>query len=61
MKHTQFYLSQLADLTKAAEEVSGQWNGDMPGLAEDRANVANEIIEKCAELTELLKSLEECS
>lgn len=27
------------------EEVAGQWDGDFPGSGEDRAHIANEIIQ----------------
>lgn len=49
----------LKNISEYAEEVSGQWNGDNPGRGEDRAGIANDIIEKVAELRELLSALDE--
>jgi hypothetical protein len=46
-------------LKKHMEELSGNWNGKESGLAEDRAMLANDIIEKVKELEELLITLED--
>lgn len=51
---TQLTINQLKSY---AHEVAGSWNGDLPGVAEDRAHIANDIIEKCSELSELLTEL----
>jgi hypothetical protein len=40
------------------EEISGDWNGDEPGLQEERAHIANDIIEKIEEIEELMKELD---
>jgi len=48
----------LANLRDYAEEIAGEWNGDEPGIQEERAECANEIIEKIDELVLLLKELE---
>lgn len=47
----------LKHISEYAEEVSGQWNSKESGRGEDRAGIANDIIEKVAELRELLKEL----
>jgi hypothetical protein len=49
----------LTQLSTAAEQIAGQWNGDNPGRGEERAGVALEIIEKVKELRELMEYLEE--
>lgn len=49
---------KLLALKKEAEEISGNWNGDDPGYAEDQAHIANDIIEKVDELLDLIKELD---
>ena len=44
----------LKQLKKDLEEIAGQWNGDNPGIQEDDASIANEVIEKINEIKELL-------
>ena len=39
------------------EEIAGQWNGDKPGMAEDRAHAALEAIAAIEKLEELLNEL----
>lgn len=51
--------TQLEMLKKHMEEISGNWNGKESGLAEDRAMLANEILEKIKELEELLITMED--
>ena len=48
----------LLHIKNYAEEISGQWNGDESGLAEDRADIVNDIIEKVDELRGLLAQLD---
>lgn len=48
---------ELLKLRKEAEEISGKWNGDNSGYAEDQAHCADEIIEKVDELLELINEL----
>lgn len=48
----------LDKLTSELENISGQWDGNKPGSAEDMAQAANEAIEKIEELKELLAELE---
>lgn len=47
----------LLKLRKEAEEISGNWNGDESGYAEEQATIANDIIEKVDELVELINEL----
>jgi hypothetical protein len=54
----QLHLDALADLEKEAGEISGSWNGDEAGLAEDRAHAADEIVGKVKELKEELEFLQ---
>lgn len=41
------------------EYIAGQWDGDLPGLKEDRAEVANDIIKHVDKIIELLDELNE--
>jgi hypothetical protein len=52
-------MEYLLKLKARMEEISGMWNGDESGLAEDRAHIADEIIAEVDKLIELLKELEE--
>ena len=52
------HLDNLAELDSEAGEISGAWNGDEAGVAEDRAHAADEIINKVHELQELLNYLQ---
>lgn len=47
----------IGQIKKYAEEIASSWNGEDSGMAEDRAGWANEVLEKIAELEELLKEL----
>lgn len=49
----------LEQIKKWAEEISGSWNGDNSGSAEDRAHQANEILEKVAELEQFISDIDE--
>lgn len=49
----------LEKLKHWAEGVAGQWDGDNPGLAEDRSHCASEIVEKVKELEVLLEEMTE--
>ena len=40
------------------DEVAGQWNGDESGKQEEDAQIAKEVLEKVAEIEELLKQLD---
>lgn len=52
-----FDLNALAKIKEEANLISGQWNGDEPGLAEENAHIAEDIIKKVEELEELITSL----
>ncbi len=41
-----------------AEDIAGQWNGDEPGGAEDRAHQANDILEAIKNLEELVEGMD---
>jgi hypothetical protein len=62
MKEEEMFLGfanlDLKGIRKWAENIAGQWNGDNPGRAEDRAGQANEIIEKVDELIQLINGME---
>ena len=45
-------------LKKEMEDIAGSWNGDESGVQEEQAHIANEVLEKIAEIEELLKELE---
>ena len=47
----------LLALKKEMEEIQGNWDGDLPGYAEDQAHIAAEIEEKVDELIGLIKVL----
>ena len=51
--------TELEILKRQQEKIAGNWNGKESGLAEDRAMLANDIIEKIKELEELLVTLED--
>jgi len=44
-------------LKKEMEQIAGEWNGDESGYQEEQAGTAIEILEKIAEIEELLKYL----
>jgi len=46
-------------IKKWAESISGQWNGKEPGIQEDRAHQANDILEKVKELEQLINDLDD--
>ena len=44
-------------LKKELEEISSEWNGDNPGITEERSHIAEEALEQITKLEELLKEL----
>jgi len=58
MTEAQLNSSVVGDVIEWAEGISGEWNGDEPGSLEDRANCANEIIEKLNEAKQLIAEME---
>lgn len=59
MTDEQYQISCVNDIAEWAEAVAGEWDGDDSGRLEDRAHQAKEIMEKCAELKELIEGLAE--
>lgn len=51
-------MDSLIEIKKYAEEIAGQWNGESE-RGEEKAQIANEIIEKIDELNQLLAELED--
>ncbi len=49
----------IENLIEWAEDISGQWNGDESGEQEQAANCANEIIEKCNDIHQLIDEMEQ--
>ncbi len=49
----------LEQIKKWAENIQGNWDGDLPGGAEDRAGQAGEILEAVANLEELIQGMDE--
>jgi len=49
----------LLELRREMQEIRGQWNGDDPGRAEDRAMTATDIVERIGEIEKLLADLDE--
>ena len=56
---TDFMDLDLKAISTYAEEISGNWDGKESGWAEERADIANDIIEKVKELRALLTELNE--
>jgi hypothetical protein len=50
---------QLRQVRTIMEEITGQWDGDLPGRREDRAHAALEVIEHLDAIEELLTELDE--
>lgn len=53
-----YWSEALDDIHKWAEEIAGEWNGDEAGSQEERAHCANDIMEKCAQLKDLIGSMD---
>ena len=56
---TRKYYEYLTALIIDANEIGGQWDGDMPGMAEDRAHVAADIVGFAEKLQTLLDEMHE--
>lgn len=50
---------ELDTLQKWAEEIAGQWNGDESGIQEDKAHIAEDIVDSVKNLKELLEEMGE--
>jgi hypothetical protein len=48
---------ELEKLRARMNEIDSNWNGDNPGLGEERASIAKEVIRKINDIEELLKLL----
>lgn len=48
----------LDAIKQEMDEVAGLWNGDESGKLEEDAQTAKEVLDKVAEIEELLKSLD---
>jgi hypothetical protein len=59
MKDETFYKLTVDDVIRWADHIAGEWDGDESGSLEDRAYQAQDIIEKCDELKELISGMEE--
>lgn len=49
----------LNDLRARMNDVAGEWDGDLPGVAEDRAHAALAVIEGIDDLEKLIKEFNE--
>jgi hypothetical protein len=58
LPETDFMDLDLKHISNYAEEIQGQWNGKDGLRAEERADIAKDIIEKVAELRNLLAELD---
>jgi hypothetical protein len=47
----------LEQIKAYAEKVAGNWNGEDAGMAEDRAMIANDILDAVKSIEELLAQL----
>lgn len=59
MTDEEYQISCVNDISEWAFGIAGQWDGDNSGREEDRALQAEEIMEKCQELKDLIKGMEE--
>lgn len=49
----------LDSLYNQAFAIAGEWNGDDPGVLEDRAHIANQIMDRLVDIKQLVSALEE--
>jgi hypothetical protein len=57
MNYIEVEKNTLGEIRKEAMEIAGQWNGEDSGLAEDRAEKAQDILEAIQNLEELISEL----
>lgn len=57
MTETEYYAATLNDIYEWADNIRSEWNGKNSGKLEDRANCAEAVQDKIAELKELLEEL----
>ena len=48
---------KILEVKAQAEHIASLWNGKNPGIDEDRAMIALEVIEKCDQLLNLVEEL----
>ena len=51
------YILTLDFIKEHCNEVMGQWDGDKPGLDEERADMAREVLDYVQKIEEILKDL----
>lgn len=59
MTDEELWIAQIEDVIKWADEICGEWNGDESGSQENRANQAEDIVNKALDLQELIKGMSE--
>ena len=47
----------MQELKEQMEKIAGEWDGDMPGVLEDRAMIATDILELIKKIEDLIKEL----
>ena len=57
MNYIEVEKNTLGEIRKEAMEIASQWNGEDSGLAEDRAEKAQDILEAIQNLEELISEL----
>jgi hypothetical protein len=57
MNYIEVEKNTLGEIRKEAMEIVGQWNGEDLGLAEDRAEKAQDILEAIQNIEELISEL----
>jgi len=50
-------MDTLKEIKEYAEKITGEWDGDLPGLEEDRANIAGDILDAIQNIEDLLNEL----
>lgn len=58
MKYHDAERMTLIELQENLGQIQGNWDGDLPGRAEDLATIAREAYEKIIELKKLLAEIE---
>lgn len=52
------YKKVMAHLREQCEEIKGEWDGDQPGVKEERAQAADELLKATHTVDLLVKELE---
>ena len=61
MSDEKYFNETLDEMANWAESIAGEWDGDWPGVEEDRAHQAQDILEGIAKLKELITEMGEMS